>query len=94
MTENDMKRLDEQERARLARMADAGTMSDYIASLASPVPSDGDVAHRRGFAKSANPFPLDDPRRAAWDDDSEFRRAHALPSAADAPSGRLRPTRD
>lgn len=57
------------------------------------VPHDGDVAHRQGVPKSRNPFAADDPRRATWDDDWEFRHSHALPSAADAPGGRLRPRR-
>lgn len=91
---NEMERLEAAEKARLARMADAGVIDEYIASLKSSVPRDGDAAHRMGFKKSANPFDDGDARHAAWEDDWEFRHAHALPSAADAPGGRLRPTRD
>lgn len=91
---SDMEKLYLAEKARLARMAGAGAIGDYIASIGSAVPRDGDVAHRNGFKKSSNPFENGDPRRTVWDDDWEFRHEHALPSAADAPGGRLRPTRD
>ncbi len=92
-TMNEMERLEAAEKA-LARIADAGVIDENIASLKPAVPRDRDAAHRMGFKKSTNPFRDGDARRATWDDDWEFRHAHALPSAADAPGGRLRPTRD